>query len=255
MGSVRDSWEQRAESSGFDPSGVLFRGLSDSANASIHAWHAWLVCNVFLPTIPQGGRVLDLGCGYGRLSRLIVEQRPDIRLFGQDLALAYCKLYQHEHGACVQGDAVALPFVDGFFDGVLAVTCLMYVERESVPKVLRGLHAVLRSGGNALVLDPGLELQRLITSVRRHAVSPTGGSGFARAEYRQLITNAGFSIVASGGNPHLSRTLILAAVAGSRSKWSRALIQRGMLRDCSLSGYARMTLHRWLSVERRTALV
>jgi len=37
--------------------------------------------------------VLDLGCGYGRLSKTIRERRPDIDVVGQDVSISYCKLF------------------------------------------------------------------------------------------------------------------------------------------------------------------
>jgi hypothetical protein len=60
---TRDAWESRAGSYGDSPTGVLFKGLSDSANGFIHTWHDGILRKVFLPVLPQAARVLDLGCG------------------------------------------------------------------------------------------------------------------------------------------------------------------------------------------------
>lgn len=248
MADVRTTWEQRAQESGTRLSGVLFRGLSEPANAAVHAWHTWIVQTVLAPLITDKGRVLDLGCGYGRISRVLTEARPDVRLTGQDVALGYCRLYQAEGNPCVCADAARLPYAASSFDAVLAVTCLMYTERTGVPGVLRGLRELIRPGGVLLLLDPGVELQRTVAKVRgNRSRSPTGGDGFAREEYVRLIQDSGFRIVARGGNPWLS-TLLLLTQGGSKTTHGVAagLLDRCLRRDCRASGYSRFALHRWI---------
>jgi len=75
---VRASWEQRAVESGASLSGVLLRNLSENANRTLDEWHATILRDALLPEVRTGARVLDLGCGYGRLSRVIASARPDI---------------------------------------------------------------------------------------------------------------------------------------------------------------------------------
>lgn len=248
---TRKDWEQRASECGTRLSGVLFRGLSQTANEALHQWHAWLVRHVFLAGIPEGGRILDLGCGYGRLSSFIREDRPDIEVIGQDFASEYCLLFRRNVGPCIQADATQLPFANGSFDAVLAVTCLMYVEHERVPNLLRNLHGLLRDGGSALFLDPGLELQTLISRVRKSAsASPTGGRGFNRHEYKTMINNNGFSISACGGNPHISRVVLLPGMARSKSRFVQSILHGSTLSDCAQSGYTMTALHRWILARR-----
>lgn len=249
---VRASWERRAKESGAQLSGVLFRGLSESANAAIHAWHTWIVKTIFAPLIPKHGKVLDLGCGYGRISRVLTDGRSDLLMVGQDVALAYCRLYRAEGYSCVCADAANLPYAQASFHAVLAVTCLMYAERSSVPKVLHGLRDLIRPGGALLLLDPGVELQHMVAAVRgNRGRSPTGGSGFARGEYVRLVEEAGFRIVAKGGNPWLSALLLLTGGKG-RTPYGFfvGLLGRSLRKDCRRSGYSRFALHRWVVATR-----
>lgn len=247
MDEARGSWEQRAQESGTDFSGVLFRGLSDSANHALHEWHSWLVGDVLAPRIPSLGTVLDLGCGFGRLSAVLQKRSPGLRLVGQDMAMTYCRHFHRALGACVCADARALPFVSECFDGAMVVTCLMYGGRSGTTETLRDLRRVLRSDGIALFVDPGIEMQRLIACIRRNrTVSPTGGAGFARKEYQALIRDAGFSIVAVGGNPLLSALLMVPGIGGSMRKNSARLLQRAAGFDCKLAGYSLTALHRWV---------
>lgn len=250
--STREQWEQRAEQSGAGLSGVLFRGLSESANAAIHRWHAWIVSHEFAPHLPPYASVLDLGCGYGRLTRVLRHDRPDCSVVGQDLALGYARMFTQQAGPCVCAKALQLPFSTACFDGVLAVTCLMYTQRKHVSQALYEIHRILKPGGMLLLLDPGLELQQLIARVRRNRDrSPTGGMGFGRSEYLAAARAAGYSIVGMGGNPWLSTALLVPGIRQSTrapvTRWLSACTDR----DCRPGGYLAWALHRWICAVRQ----
>lgn len=247
----RLSWEQRAARCGTSLSGVLFRGLSNHANEAVHAWHAWVVEDVLANSLALGTRVLDLGCGYGRLSKVLLRSRPDLSVVGQDLSANYCRLFLQNGLPCVRADAAYLPFADESFDGVMAVTCLMYAEPKSMPGVLSNLLRVVRPGGIVLLLDPALELQQAIARIRgQQAHSPTGGQGFKRSGYIEMIAASGFTIVASGGNPALSTALLIPGLARSEGAWSARLLGWCARKDCRRSGFSAAALHRWVLARR-----
>jgi SAM-dependent methyltransferase len=255
MDEIRRSWEQRADECNRDIRGVLFRGLSMQSNLLLHEWHAWIVLNVLLPRLPQRSRLLDLGCGYGRLSDVVARVRPDIEIVGQDIASGYCRMFANSHGQCVLASAMQPPFRDGCFDGILGITCLMYIPRASVRDTLASLNMLLRPRGVILMLDPGLEMQQAAASVRgKKAKSPTGGSGFGVIEYRQLLSNAGFTPEAEGGNPFLSSALVIPGLAKAKARWVQTLLGRVAGFDNREAGYTRLALHRWLfGVKHRNA--
>ena len=251
LASTRNQWEQRAAQAGNELSGVLFRGFSEQANVAMHRWHEWVVSESFLPRLINGARMLDLGCGYGRLAKTIRVRRKDIDVVGQDLSLAYCKLYHDGTGDCVQADGRGMPFAAGAFDAVMAVTCLMYAPRADVPAQLADIHRVLRPRGSLLLLDPGYELQHLIAAVTfKSTKSPTGGRGFSMAEYPALVSNAGFRIQAMGGNPWLSIALVVPGVARSNHALVRSVLDRNASKDCRAAGFSRLALHRWIIASR-----
>ena len=250
--STRDQWEQRAAQSGNRLSGVLFRGFSEQANAAMHRWHEWVVYRSFLPRLANAARVLDLGCGYGRLSKTIREHRADIELVGQDLSLSYCKLFREDVGDCVQSDGCRMPFASETFDAVMAVTCLMYGTRASTPLRIEEIRRVLRPHGVLLLLDPGYEMQRLIATVSFGGrQSPTGGCGFSVAEYPALVSREGFQIHAMGGNPWLSAALLVPGVARSKRPLVRKLLDYNVRKDCHETGFSRVALHRWICATRQ----
>lgn len=248
---MQSSWESRAAESGKSLSGVLFRGLSEQANGAIDEWHAWIVRAVFATALEPGSSVLDLGCGYGRLSRHLLAERPDIAITGQDLSLNFCRLF-NEVAPSVCGGASAIPFRDASFDGAVVVTCLMYAEKAIVPSVLSAIARVVKPGGLVLLLDPGVELQKLQLLIqRKRARSPTGGCGFGRREYRAMVESAGFDVECAGGNPALSLALLLPCVRSSSGGRVGRMLRRCATRDCQRSGHSRIALHRWILARRR----
>ena len=248
MSSVKEQWEKRAVKSSSLLSGVLFQGLSEQANSVLNDWHAWIVREIFLPKLPTGARVLDLGCGYGRLSKVIATERPDIHLIGQDLAMTYCRLFADAYGPCALADAAKPPFVAESFDGIISITCLMYVPRTELSQTLKTLWGILRSGGVLLSVDPGYELQHLIARLRgKQSHSPTGGQGFFRDEYRQLFERSSFSVTEVGGNSFMSSALIVPGVARSNVPWICAALTGQGRRDRRTAGYGRFALHRWIA--------
>lgn len=251
LASTRNQWEQRAMQSGNRLSGVLFRGFSEQANAAMHRWHEWVVSEAFLSRVANSARLLDLGCGYGRLSKTIRTRRPDIAILGQDVSLAYCKLFHDGVGDCVQADGCRLPFATDAFDAVMAVTCLMYGSRAAVHAQMADIRRVLRPHGTLLLLDPGYELQRLIAAANfKSTQSPTGGCGFSMAEYPALVSKGGFRIQAMGGNPWLSATLLVPGVARSNRPLIGHFLEGNARKDCREAGFSRLALHRRIIASR-----
>lgn len=252
LADTRNQWEQRAARSGGQLSGVLFRGFSEQANAAMHRWHEWVVSESFLPSLSHGARLLDLGCGYGRLSKTIRARRTDIAIVGQDVSHVYCKLFRDGVGDCVQADGCRLPFATGAFDAVMAVTCLMYGTRVSITEQMEDIHRVLRPHSKLLLLDPGYELQRLIAAVRfKSGQSPTGGRGFSMAEYPALVSRHGFRIEAMGGNPWLSTALLVPGVARANRPLIGRLLEGNAKKDCREAGFSKFALHRWICATRQ----
>lgn len=241
---TRGEWESRADSYGDSPTGVLFKGLSDSANGFIHAWHEGILRKVFLPLLPQGARVLDLGCGYGRMAIEAKRARPDVRIVGQDLAHRFCRLFDDHAGPVVQAGIEAIPFAEGTFDAVMAVTSLMYVAPASRRSALRGISRVVRDGGHVWIVDPGLELQKLLAFVRRRSAG-FDGIGVAMDDYARLAAGSGLEFLLGGANPALTARLLVPGLREGDSAWKRRALRSAVDSDIRMGHDARWSLHRW----------
>jgi len=247
---LRDVWEDRARRMGSTLGGVLFKGFTPQANSMLHEWHVRLVREILAPHISDESVVVDLGCGYGRLSGILASHRPDLFIVGQDISSSYCHSFSEGGLAVVQANLAQLPFRSSSLGGALAVTSLMYVNREQAQDVLLGIHDLLESGAPLLLIDPGEELRALIGRFGGCRVaSSTGGRGFRRLEYQQLAQAAGFELICAGGNPRDS--LIFALSFGGRIGWQ--LARRLIRRDGISGGYSMLALHRWMLLKKSVA--
>lgn len=130
-------------------------------------------------TTPEGGRVLEVGCGPGHLS-ILLARRHDLEVTGLDLdpamikrarANAFTETNSHGRKATfLVGDAASLAFPDGSFDVVVSTLSMHHWADPGAG--LSEIGRVLRAGGRALVWDfrPGrVPLHRRMPDPTQHA--------------------------------------------------------------------------------------
>jgi ubiquinone/menaquinone biosynthesis C-methylase UbiE len=142
-----------------------------------------------------GERVLDAGCGSGRLIPLICEViGPAGSLVELDFASGMLELGQGKvnggNVAFVPGDAHDLPLPDNDFDRVIALALLPHLDDKAL--ALREFHRVLKPGGTVVLAHQmGREaLDRLhgqSSGPVRHDLLPDG------AILENLLAAAGFA--------------------------------------------------------------
>ena len=99
----------------------------------------------FLPLLPAGGHILDVGCGSGRDARAFLAQGYTVTAFDASPALAqqaraYC-------GIPVQVLRVQEGPWMACFDGIWARASLLHVPMRELPEVLGRLTVALKPGG------------------------------------------------------------------------------------------------------------
>lgn len=248
---LRKDWNSRAEHSGKSISGVLLKGLHPEHNEYLNSWHVTLLKKHLLVTIPDSGSVLDVACGYGRLSNAVRSIRPDIQLIGMDFSYAFCNLFSEVSGEpSVCASMYDIPMRKHTLDGIIAVTALMYIEDASIEEVFRNVMGLLKPGAYALFLDPGDEYLKFI-SIFHQSSSSTSGKGFSKKEYFRLGNISSAKIVAMGGCPIFSFCLPLLHALRVTGKSFIARLLIGTIRklDELLERFSRFTIHRWILIQ------
>ncbi len=115
-----------------------------SSGAWVHARETELV----LSLLPASGRVLDLGCGTGRLTRELARRGEPVGLDAASAMLSRARA--SAEADFVRGDAFSLPFAAESFDAVVALRVAFHFKALS--RLLAGMRRVVKPGG-ALVFD------------------------------------------------------------------------------------------------------
>lgn len=133
--------------------GVLFSGFPDSLNDYLHHWTSHLILEHITG---KDGAILDLGCGYGRLSLIIRERFPDSLLIGLDISPTYTREYLQNvrHGFSVLSNSVHLPFKKKRFDVIFEVFSLMYLpDKETYRQAIQEMLYSLKDDGAVLIIE------------------------------------------------------------------------------------------------------
>jgi len=218
-------WEDRAQRFASEGSGlaaVCSYGMPEFYNRAIHleqrlALAPWL-------QVAPGTRVLDVGCGVGRWSRLLAARGALVT--GIDLSPTM--IAEAERRAALEGVAARCRFqvqdlsalrVEGEFDLILEVTVLQHIlDPAALRAALAAMRAHLAPGGRMVLLEaaPVARERRCDTSVFQAR---------AREVYLSLAHECGLALTGlSGVDPAPFRTQLLPYVRKLPGKLALGLL-------------------------------
>lgn len=208
--STEKLWESRYSTYGDRIEGVLQKSFPLTVNEYIHDW----MVKEILKGIPKGKRefvVLDLGCGYGRLSEVLLNKFKNCKTVGIDISQRSVGLYNkrlYPRGRARKGDITKLNFRSSTFDLVFIVTTLMYlVDRKSQEKVMKEILRVLRPGGRFVIIERNpvgqsiVTLGRFVEILHGRRNKEIDAVSFSIEQMTKLIKNAGGKLEETMGIP------------------------------------------------------
>ena len=89
----------------------------------VHGRRVRVIGDLLAPLIPPEARLLDVGCGDGRVGRRILERRPDLEVRGVEIAPRRETLIPVD-----AYDGKTLPYPDGSFDALIYVDVLHHSD-------------------------------------------------------------------------------------------------------------------------------
>jgi len=99
---------------------------------------AEVLADALAPFIPSGSSVLDIGCGNGRIDRLLADRKPGVSIRGIDVLVRSDCLIENQ-----MYDGKIIPFSGSSFDLCLFVDVLHHTE--AIPEILGEAARVSRS--------------------------------------------------------------------------------------------------------------
>ena len=145
-----------------------------------------------LELVPDGGQVLDLGCGAGLITADLTTRA---RVVAVDISAAQLELASRNapDAWLVRADMKDVAFEAGSFDGIVAFWSLIHVPRESHGSAIARIHAWLKPGGVfAGTLGSG---DNPADHVQHFYGAPMYWSHFDGDANRELLREAGFQLL------------------------------------------------------------
>lgn len=180
----------------------------------------------------EGKRVLDLGCGDGLLTCALAARGAYAAGIDADrrMLVAAQSRATHPDGRCafVEGRVEHLPFPDGVFDVVVAVTVLCFVSNPSL--AVREAVRVLRPGGRLVIGELGRwNLWAARRRIRAWLSSQLWKAARFRSagELRSLLERAGIAVAAVRGAVYYPPVGWMARILAPADRWLDALTTVG----------------------------
>lgn len=118
--------------------------------------HPLLISSIldYLPDNP--GRVLELGCGTGIITEMILEKSPEARITGIDISQDMLHIASEKHELrsvnFIEGD-LRSPWPDGPYDAIVSALCLHHVSADERAEVINRAFQALSPGGRFICGD------------------------------------------------------------------------------------------------------
>jgi ubiquinone/menaquinone biosynthesis C-methylase UbiE len=147
---------KKMQSQGGNPSGLLgtlIGYLMNFVHGNIHSWGLQHI------TIPENYTCLDIGCGGGKVVKILAEKAGTGKMYGLDHSEEMVRLSRRANRAFItegiveihQGSVSALPYSDAYFDMVTAFETIQFWP--NIPSDVMEIKRVLKPLGTFLIVN------------------------------------------------------------------------------------------------------
>jgi alkylated DNA repair protein alkB family protein 8 len=113
---------------------------------------SWEIMKIFINDIKEKEKVLDIGCGNGRLYELLKEKEVEYVGIDNSEKLIEIARKKFPKSKFIVADALNLPFKDEEFDHVFMIAILPHIpSKELQLKVLKNAYRVLKKNGSLFI--------------------------------------------------------------------------------------------------------
>jgi len=171
----------------FDGLALRYDLVNDILSIGLDRW--WRRAAASALHVTAGERLLDLGCGTGRLGMVLASGHPVIGLDVSRAMLQEARRRSAGRVRLIQGSAFQLPFRDASFGG--AASAFVLRNMDDLHKAFAELARVVAPGGGLALVDitePSNPLVRRLFHTYFHAAAPAVGALVGkRSEYSYLV--------------------------------------------------------------------
>ena len=208
-------WNERSIKYTNSIEGVLDKSLVKELNLYQDSWMFKQVQNVLF--LGKKMKILDIGCGYGRISKKIIDNYPNVIVRGLDIAENYVQIYNSNlepKAIAYLGNADKLPFKNSSFDAVLMIATLMYItDRQNQDRVVSEISRVLKKNGKVLLIEPTcissiyLIMGKLMRFIKSRKVTVIDSTIFSIEDIKLLFNKNNIRFIMTSGIPVFSLLL------------------------------------------------
>jgi 2-polyprenyl-3-methyl-5-hydroxy-6-metoxy-1,4-benzoquinol methylase len=198
----KELWEKRSKLLGDHINSVLCINMPKILNEHFHNWQIKIILSNISINYKN---ILDMGCGYGRLSMPIIENFPLVRIKGIDISENYIRLFkENTKQDALQCKIEQYPFEQNQFDCILCSTVLMYVKKQNHSLILQKIINSLNDNGKLILIENdyrgksfmnGFGVINLYKKIFNRSKEISGGYFFKEKEIEDLIRLNNASII------------------------------------------------------------
>lgn len=147
----------------------------------------------FLQTLPEGAKLLDIGCGPGTFTKHLKQKGFEVE--GVDLSEEMIKIAKEKVSEVSFSlmDMRKLDYPDSSFDGLLVAYSLIHIASEEIPATLEGFNRILKPNGSIMIIAQGGKPDQIVDEPLK-AGEKVFINFFTKERLVNFLKQAGFDI-------------------------------------------------------------